>query len=32
MNECVLVVDDDRESVRAIARLLEKEEYRVLKA
>ncbi len=32
MNECVLVVDDDREIVRAIALLLEKEEYRVLKA
>ena len=25
MNECVLVVDDDREIVRAIAVLLEKE-------
>ncbi len=32
MNECVLVVDDDREIVRAIALLLEKEEFRVLKA
>jgi len=32
MNECVLVVDDDREIVRAIALLLEKEGYRVLKA
>ena len=32
MNECVLVVDDDREIVRAIALLLEKEDYRVLEA
>ena len=32
MNECVLVVDDDREIVKAIAILLEKEGYRVLKA
>lgn len=32
MNECVLVVDDDREIVGAIARLLEKEGYRVLRA
>ena len=32
MNECVLVVDDDREIVRAIALLLEKEGYRVLRA
>ena len=32
MNECVLVVDDDREIVRAIALLLEKEGYRTLKA
>ncbi len=32
MNECVLVADDDREIVRAIALLLEKEGYRVLKA
>ena len=32
MNECVLVVDDDREIVRAIAVLLEKEGYQVLKA
>ena len=32
MDECVLVVDDDREIVRAIALLLEKEGYRVLKA
>ena len=32
MKECVLVVDDDREIVRAIALLLEKEGYRVLKA
>lgn len=32
MNECVLVVDDDREIVKAIALLLEKEGYRVLKA
>ncbi len=30
MKECVLVVDDDREIVRAIAILLEKEGYRVL--
>ena len=27
MNECVLVVDDDREIARAIAVLLEKEGY-----
>lgn len=32
MNECVLVVDDDREIVKALAILLEKEGYRVLKA
>ena len=32
MNECVLVVDDDREIVRVIALLLEKEGYRVLEA
>ena len=32
MNECVLVVDDDREIVKAIALILEKEGYRVLKA
>ena len=32
MKECGLVVDDDREIVRAIALLLEKEGYRVLKA
>ena len=32
MNECILVVDDDREIVKAIAILLEKEGYRVLKA
>lgn len=32
MNECVLVADDDREIVKAIAILLEKEGYRVLKA
>ena len=32
MKECVLVVDDDREIVRAIALLLEKEGYKVLKA
>lgn len=32
MNECVLVVDDDREIVKAISILLEKEGYRVLKA
>lgn len=31
MNECVLVVDDDREIVKAIALLLEKEGYRVRK-
>ena len=32
MNECVLVVDDDREIVRAIAILLEKEGYQVCRA
>ena len=32
MSECILVVDDDKEIVRAIATLLEKEGYRVLKA
>ena len=32
MNECVLVVDDDREIVKAISLLLEKEGYQVLKA
>ena len=32
MNESVLVVDDDREIVRAIALLLEKEGYRTFKA
>ncbi|WP_343208823.1 response regulator transcription factor [Anaerolentibacter hominis] len=32
MNECVLVVDDDREIVKAIAILLEKEGYQVLRA
>ena len=32
MGECVLVVDDDREIVRAIGILLEGEGYRVLKA
>ena len=32
MNECVLVVDDDPEIVRAIAIVLEKEGYRVLRA
>lgn len=32
MNECVLVVDDDREIVKAISILLEKEGLRVLKA
>ena len=32
MNECVLVVDDDREIVQAIALLLEKEGYRALRA
>lgn len=32
MRECVLVVDDDREIVKAIALLLEKEGFEVLKA
>lgn len=32
MKECILAADDDREIVRAIAILLEKEGYRVLKA
>lgn len=32
MKECVLVVDDDREIVGAIALLLEDEGYRVLRA
>ena len=32
MNECVLVVDDDREIVNAISILLEKEGYRTLRA
>lgn len=32
MDECVLVADDDREIVKAIAILLEKEGYRILKA
>lgn len=32
MKECILVADDDREIVRAIAILLEKEGYHVLKA
>ncbi len=32
MNECILVTDDDREIVKAIAILLEKEGYRILKA
>lgn len=32
MNECILVADDDREIVKAIAILLEKEGYRVLRA
>ena len=32
MNECVLVVDDDPEIVKAIAIVLEKEGYRVLRA
>lgn len=32
MNECVLVVDDDREIVKAIAILLEGEGYKVLRA
>lgn len=31
-NECILVADDDREIVKAIAILLEKEGYRILKA
>ena len=30
MNECILVVDDDPEIVRAIAILLEKEGYQVV--
>ena len=32
MNDCILVVDDDAEIVKAISILLEKEGYRVLKA
>ena len=32
MRECILVVDDDREIVKAIALLLEKEGYEILKA
>lgn len=32
MRECILVVDDDREIVNAIAKLLEKNEYTVIKA
>lgn len=32
MNECVLVVDDDRQIVNAISILLEREGYRVLRA
>ena len=32
MNEWILVVDDDKEIVQAIALLLEKEDYRVLRA
>lgn len=32
MNECILVADDDREIVKAIAILLEKEGYDILKA
>lgn len=32
MMECILVVDDDREIVKAIALLLEKEDFEVLKA
>ena len=32
MKECILVVDDDREIVKAIALLLEKEDYLVLKS
>lgn len=32
MNECILVADDDKEIVKAITILLEKEDYKVLKA
>ena len=32
MDECILVVDDDREIVKALGILLEGEGYRVLKA
>ena len=32
MHECVLVVDDDREIVRAISIVLEREGYQVLRA
>lgn len=32
MKECILVVDDDREIVEAIAKLLVRENYNVLKA
>lgn len=32
MKECILVVDDDREIVEAIAKLLIREEYHILKA
>lgn len=32
MKECILVVDDDREIVKAIALLLEKEDYEIIKA
>ena len=32
MRECVLVVDDDREIVKAISILLEKEGFQVIKA
>ena len=32
MDECILVADDDREIVKAIAILLEQEGYHILKA
>lgn len=32
MSECILVADDDREIVKAIAILLEREGYKVLRA
>ena len=32
MNECILVVDDDRAIVKAIAILLDKEDYMVLRS